>query len=71
MSAVNKLLKKIIVTNTAYDEGEFISPIFLRSKPDGTNRVILNFENLSQTLKYNHFNMETIHSVVCFIEQDY
>ena len=33
----NKLLKKGIVINTAHEEGEFISSMFLRSKLDGTN----------------------------------
>ena len=40
VSEVNMLLKKSIVINTTDEEGEFISPIFLRSKSDGTNRVI-------------------------------
>ena len=39
MSEVNKFIKKAI--NATHDEGEFISSIFLRSKPDGTNQVIL------------------------------
>ena len=39
--------KKGIVINTAQKEGEFISPIFLRSTPDGANRVILNLKNLN------------------------
>ena len=71
MSEVNKLLKKGIVINTAHEEGEFISPIFLRSKPDGTNRVILNLKNLNQPLEYNHFKMETIHPVAHLIQQNY
>ena len=37
MLKVNKLLKKGIVINTAHEEGEFISSMFLRSKLDGTN----------------------------------
>ena len=37
MSEVNKLLKKGIVINTTHEEGDFISPIFLRSNPDETN----------------------------------
>ena len=57
--------------NTAHEEEEFISPIFLRSKPDGTNRVILNLKNLNQTLKYNQFKMETIRSVAHLIQQNY
>ena len=45
MSKVNKLLKKGIV-------------IFLKSKLDGTNRVILNLKNLNQNLDSNHFKMK-------------
>ena len=71
ISEVNKLLKKGIVINAAHEEGEFISPIFLRTKPDVTNRVILNLKNLNQTLEYNHFKMETIHSVAHLIQQNY
>ena len=71
MSEVDKLLKNGIVINIAHEEGEFISPIFLRSKPDGTNRVILNLKNLNQPLEYNHLKRETIHSVAHFIKQNY
>ena len=71
MSEVNKLLKKGIVINTAHEKGEFISPIFLRSKADGTNRVIFNLIILYQTLEYNHFRIETIHSVAHLIQQNY
>ena len=71
MSEVNKLLKKGIVINTAYEDGEFIPPIFLRWETDGTIRVILNLKNLNQTLEYNHFKMETIHSVSHLIQKNY
>ena len=71
MLEVNKLLKNGIVINPAHEEGKFISPTFLRSKPDGTNRVILNFKTLNQTLEYNHFKMEAIHSVAYLIQQNY
>ena len=61
MSEVNKLLKKDIVIYTAHEETEFISPIFLRSKTDGTNWLILNLKNLNQTLEYNHFKMDKMY----------
>ena len=70
MSEVNKLLNKDIAIITALEGGEFISPIFLRSKLNGTNRVILNLKNLNQTLEYSHFNIKTIHSVTHSIQQN-
>ena len=59
------------MTNTAHEEGEFIFPIFLRSKPDGTNQAILNLKTTNQTFEYNHFKMETIRSVVNLTQQIY
>ena len=63
--------KKGIVINTAQKEGEFISPIFLRSTPDGANRMILNLKNLNQTLEINCVKMETIHLVAHLIQRNY
>ena len=63
--------KKGIVINTAQKEGEFISPIFLRSTPDGANRVILNLKNLNQTLEINRVKMETTHLVAHLIQRNY
>ena len=61
MLEVNKLLKKGIVIYTAHEETEFIFPIFLRSKTDRTNWVILNLKNLNQTLEYSHLKMDKIY----------
>ena len=71
MSQVNKLLNQDLVINSAHERGEFISPIFLRPKPNGSNLGILNFKNLKQSLEYNHFKLETIHSVPHLIQQYY
>ena len=63
--------KKSIMINTAQEGKEFISPIFLRSTPDWTNRMILNLENLIQTLKCNHFKTKTVHLVAHLIQRNY
>ena len=51
-----KVLKKGVVIN---DEGEFISPIFLRSNPDGTNRVIFHHV-LKVYLKDAYYSMKIV-----------
>ena len=71
MSEVNKLRNKSLVINPAHEEGGFISPMFLRSKLNGTNRGILNNKSFNKTLEYNHFKMETIRSVPHLIQQNY
>ena len=60
MSEENKRLNKGLAINPAHEEWNFISSIFLKSRPDWTNQGILNLENLSETLDYNLFKMETV-----------
>ena len=68
MVEINKLVGKGVIKYTEHEKGEFISPIFFRSKSDGTRRLILNLKILNEFLEYNHFKMETIHSVADLIQ---
>ena len=68
MVEINKLVGKGVIEYTEHEKGEFISPIFFRSKSDGTRRLILNLKILNEFLEYNHFKMETIHSVADLIQ---
>ena len=56
---VNKLLKKSVVVECEDEPVEYISPIFLREKTDGTQRLILNLKNLNKPLEYKHSKMQT------------
>ena len=44
MVEINKLVGKGVIEYTEHEKGEFISPIFFRSKSDGTRRLILNLK---------------------------
>ena len=46
----NKLLKKVVVVEFEHEPVEYISPIFLREKADGTQRLILNLKKLNKYL---------------------
>ena len=59
-SEISKLINKSVIVRTQHEPGEFISPIFVRSKKDGTNRMILNLKALNQHVQYLHFKMETL-----------
>ena len=48
---VNKLLEKGVVVECEHEPVEYISPIFLREKTDGTQRLILNFKHLNKCLE--------------------
>ena len=39
---INDLLQKGIIKETTHEEGEFISPTFIKHKPDGDVRLIFN-----------------------------
>ena len=61
---INKLLSKGIIEKCEHETGEYISPIFIRPKPDGSSRLILNLKKLNQEMPHIHFKMETLHSVL-------
>ena len=65
---IQKLLSKGIIVTSSHEPGEFISPIFLRPKPDGSHRLILNLKELNQHVRYRHFKMESIWNAIQLME---
>ena len=61
---VQKLLNKGVIKPSAHEEGEIISPIFVRPKKDGTYRLILNLKQLNQYIEYHHFKMDTLDAAI-------
>ena len=61
---VNKLLGKGVIRKAHPENGEFISPIFLRPNKDGTNRMILNLKALNKHIQNFHLKMETLASAI-------
>ena len=67
---INKLLQRGVIKETNNQHGEFISPIFLRPKPDGSHRTILNLKTFNGFVEYDHFKMDTLESVVKIMKPD-
>ena len=67
MVEINKLIAKGVIEYTEHGK-EFISLIFLRSKSDGTSRLILNLKTLDEFLEYHLFKMETVYSVADILQ---
>ena len=65
---VNKLLEKGVVVECEHEPVEYISPIFLREKTDGTQRLILNLKHLNKYLEYKHFKMQTLQTILNLIQ---
>ena len=61
---IQKPLKKKVIVKCDHEEGEIISATFLKEKPDGRFRFILNLKKLNGNITKIHFKMETIMSIL-------
>ena len=50
---------------------DYISPIFLKEKTDGTQRLIVNLKNLSKYLEYKDFKMQTFQAILTLIRPNF
>ena len=62
------LLKGAIVPSS-YEEGEFISTLFIVPKPNGKYRPIITLKNLNNFVHYDHFKQETFKIVLDLIQK--
>ena len=58
--------KVIEITNS---EG-FVSPIFLKRKPSGLHRLILDLSALNLEVEYNHFKMQSLSDALLLVKQN-
>lgn len=65
---IKTLLDKGVIKQSHHEPGEFISTIFLRPKPDGTFRMILNLKEFNQSVEHHHFKMNTLDTVTKMIK---
>jgi len=63
-NAIQKLLSMKAVEKCVSETNEFISPIFLVPKKDGSQRFIFNLKKLNQFVGNDHFKMEDLRSAI-------
>ena len=61
---IQELLKSKVLEYTEHSEGEYVSTIFSKPKPDGSIRFILNLKTLNKSVEYHHFKMDTLKSAI-------
>jgi hypothetical protein len=61
---VQKLLDKGVVEEVEHEEGEFISSVFLRPKPNGSHRLILDLTRMNENVEYQHFKMTSLQTAI-------
>lgn len=57
-TVIDDLKEKGVVSICKKEKGEFLSPYFLRRKPNGNARFILNLKHLNEFIKPPHFKLE-------------
>ena len=60
---IGKLLQKEAIRPVKASPGEFLSPIFLVPKADGSWRPVINLQDLNSHIAQHHFKMEGIRTV--------
>lgn len=61
---IKKLLDKGVIVPTQHESGEYISPIFVTNKKDGSSRMILNLKSFNQHVEYQHFKMDSVWTAI-------
>ena len=61
---IQNFLSWDILVESHHESTEFISPVFLREKKNGTFRMILNLKELNCFTAYHHFKMDNIESCI-------
>ena len=61
---IESLLQKGVIVHSEHEPREYISPIFSVPKNDGNARLKLNLKEFKKYVKYAHFKMESIDSIL-------
>ena len=63
--------QQVISETKNHQENEILSNIFLRRKPNGTYRAILNLKPLNQFVHYTHFQMNSLNDAMYLVKEGY
>ena len=61
---IKRLLEKGVIVPSCHETGEFVSTIFVRPKPNGSHRLILNLKRFNEHVAYHHLKMESLKSAL-------
>ena len=62
-------LSKGIIEKCTPCKGQFLSNIFLRPKPNGKHRLILDLSDLNDSVTYRHFKMESLQTAINMVQK--
>ena len=64
---IEELLNKNVIAKTVPEQGDFVSTVFLRPKPNGKFRMILNLKKFNWFVEYNKFKMDTLQFMLTLV----
>lgn len=67
---IQKLIDIKAIIETKEEEGQFLSPIFLRLKKNGEYRMILNLKKFNEFVTYHHFKMDTFETTLKLVNKN-
>lgn len=67
---LNDFLDRGIIRPSQHELTEFISPVFLREKKNGSFRLILNLKEFNKFVAPYHFKMDNIETCICLMKQN-
>ena len=66
---IRSMLTKGVIEETLPSDNQFLSNVFVRPKPEGKFRFILNLKELNKIVQYLHFKMEGLRDVRNLVQQ--
>ena len=67
-SEIISLLANGVIVPSVTEPGEYISPIFITPRKDGSYRMILNLKQFNEHVAYHHFKMDTLASAISMMK---
>ena len=68
--SLEEMFHKQIIRETTHESTEIVSLIFIVKKPDGETTLILNLKDLNEFVKYEHFKMDGIKTIINMITRN-
>ena len=66
---ISQLLVKGVLKQVEHTNGEWISNVFFRPKPNGSFRMIMDLTNLNKLVCYDHFKMFNLQTAIDLIQE--
>lgn len=65
------LIKGLLLKENKNEDNQYLSPIFLRPKMNGTYRLICNMQELNQNIDYHQLKMKSLQTAIQIMTKGY